>query len=210
MEMQGEQLIRAPQQRVWEALNDAQILAKCIPGCEEIKRLSDTESDVRMLAKIGPVRARFSGRILMSEITVPTGCTLTFEGNGGAAGMAKGSSKVALEAKGDDTRLVYSVAAAVGGKLGQIGGRLIDASAKKMADDFFYAFNEQLAAKGIARAEAGETPLPGPPLPRAPSEAKAAAAPFAFAAGWSGEFQRVFWMAIGAGVAVLVARLLAY
>ena len=207
MELHGEQLIRAPRQRVWDALNDAQILAKCIPGCEEMNKLSDTETEVRLLAKIGPVRARFSGRMLMSDITVPSGCTLAFEGSGGAAGTAKGQSKVALESEGDATRLQYTVDAAVGGKLGQIGGRLIDASAKKLADDFFRAFNEQLAPQPEAIAEAPGAQGIGV-VPGATKQAISTGAASGFSTGWSGELQRLFWLALGGGIGVLLGRLL--
>ena len=207
MELHGEQLIRAPRQRVWDALNDAQILAKCIPGCEEMNKLSDTETEVRLLAKIGPVRARFSGRMLMSDITVPSGCTLAFEGSGGAAGTAKGQSKVALESEGDATRLQYTVDAAVGGKLGQIGGRLIDASAKKLADDFFRSFNEQLAPQAEIPAEAPGTPGIAV-MPRATTQVISAGVASGFSTGWSGELQRLFWLALGGGIGVLLGRLL--
>ena len=207
MELHGEQLIRAPRQQVWDALNDTQILAKCIPGCEEMNKLSDTETEVRLLAKIGPVRARFSGRMLMSDITAPSFCTLTFEGNGGAAGTAKGQSKVVLESEGDATRLQYSVDAAVGGKLGQIGGRLIEASAKKLADDFFRAFNEQLAPQAEVIAKATVAPgiaaAPGVTTPVVSTTITSG-----FGAGWSGELQRLFWLALGGGIGVLVGHLI--
>ncbi len=137
MELTGEQIIRAPRQTVWDALNDPAILARCVPGCEEIQKISDTEMHTRVTLKIGPVRARFAGKILMSDVNMPSSCTLTFEGSGGAAGFAKGRSGVRLTEEGQGTRLSYSVEASVGGKLGQIGGRLIDSSAKKMADEFF-------------------------------------------------------------------------
>jgi len=207
MELHGEQLIRAPRHRVWDALNDTQILAKCIPGCEELNKLSNTETDVRLMAKIGPVRARFSGRMLMSDIVAPTSCTLAFEGSGGVAGTANGKSRVSLESEGESTRLRYSVNAALGGKLGQIGGRLVDASAKKLADDFFYAFNGQFAP------QTGDiTVAPFAPdatvAPRATGPAAAKTGPSGFGAGWEGELQRVFWLALGCGIGFMAARLL--
>lgn len=211
MELHGEQLIRAPRQQVWDALNDPQILAKCIPGCEEMVKLSETETEARLMAKIGPVRARFSGRVRMSDIDAPAGCTLAFEGNGGAAGMAKGQSKVALTAEGDGTRLRYTVEAAVGGKLGQIGGRLIDASAKKMADDFFRAFNEQLAPQDAAPAAAGSAIAhAAPATPAAPRTATATSGAAGFTAGWGGELQRAFWLALGAGIGGVIGHLLTF
>ena len=132
MELHGEQIIRAPRQQVWEALNDPVILSRCIPGCEEITKVSDSETHTRVALKIGPVRARFSGKIFMTDVVDASACTLTFEGAGGAAGFAKGRSGVTLSDEAQGTRLSYSVEASVGGKLGQIGGRLIDSSAKKM------------------------------------------------------------------------------
>ena len=220
MELQGEQVIGATRARVWHALNDPAVLMQCIPGCEALDRISPTESHARMLAKVGPVRARFNGRILMSNIVAPSGCTLSFEGSGGAAGIAKGSSTVSLLEHGDATRLVYSVQASVGGKLGQIGGRLIDASAKKMADDFFRAFNEKLspasaaapphpsssrlsagsaAAAPVATAPSAKDKVPalGPqPIDRVVSAAGAA----------FGELQRLLWLAIGLGLGGLIGH----
>jgi carbon monoxide dehydrogenase subunit G len=202
--LHGEQLILAPHHRVWDALNDPQILAKCIPGCEEMNKLSDTESELRLMARIGPVRARFSGRIRMSDIVAPTSCTLAFEGSGGAAGTANGQSKVTLESEGDSTRLQYSVNAALGGKLGQIGGRLVEASAKKLADDFFRAFTELLAPQALAAEprETGATAAPG----AAPTAARIALP--SLGTGWLGELQRFFWLALGCGIGFMAARLL--
>src|ERR1035437_203028 len=149
MELTGEQLVRAPRQQVWEALNDPTILSRCIPGCEEVNKVSDSEMHTRVAVKVGPVRARFSGRIFMTDVVAPSSCTLTFEGSGGAAGFAKGRSVVKLTDAGSGTRLAYSVEASVGGKLGQIGGRLIDSSAKKMADEFFAAFDYALTGGSL-------------------------------------------------------------
>lgn len=145
MELNGERVIEAPRQKVWDALNDPTILSKCIPGCEEVNKISETETHTRVMLKVGPVRARFTGKILMTDLQAPLRCTLRFEGAGGVAGFAKGRSEVALSDEGEGTRLRYSVEAAVGGKLGQIGGRMIDSSAKKMADEFFAAFDAALA-----------------------------------------------------------------
>ena len=204
MELAGEQIIHAPRQKVWAALNDPTILSRCIPGCEEVNRLSDTETQARVQIKVGPVRARFGGKILMSDIEAPDRCRLTFEGAGGAAGFAKGSSMVELADSGADTRLRYSVQAAVGGKLGQIGGRLIDASARKMADEFFTAFD--VALRGDAPAtSASDTVRPAEiarpsPLstPTSSTSATSAAAGNALAPGFRGELQRAFWFVLGA------------
>ena len=140
MELAGEVLIGVPPQQVWAALNDADVLRRCIPGCEEVRQITPTETHTRVLLKMGPVRARFVGKILMSDVRPGEGCTLNFEGSGGAAGFARGSSVVSLVAQEAGTRLQYSASASIGGKLGQIGGRMIDASAKQMADQFFGSF----------------------------------------------------------------------
>jgi carbon monoxide dehydrogenase subunit G len=154
MDMTGEQLIALPQQRVWDALNDAQILRACIPGCELMEKVSDVEYRVVLSAAIGPVKAKFSGRLGLADVDPPNGYSLAFEGSGGAAGFAKGSCKVALAPAEGGTRLAYSAQAAVGGKLAQVGSRLIDGVARKMADDFFARFN---AAVTPAPAQTRET-----------------------------------------------------
>jgi carbon monoxide dehydrogenase subunit G len=145
MEMTGEQLIPLPQQRVWEALNDPEILRSCIAGCESMERVSDTEYKVVLSAAIGPVKARFNGKLLLSDLNPPTSYSLAFEGSGGAAGFGKGGAQVRLAPEGGSTRLSYSAKATVGGKLAQIGSRLIDGVAKKMSDDFFTKFNATLS-----------------------------------------------------------------
>jgi hypothetical protein len=154
MEMTGEQLIPLPQQRVWEGLNDPDVLKACIPGCESIDRVSDTEYRVAMTAAVGPVKAKFSGKLLLSEMNPPTSYRLSFEGSGGAAGFGKGSAQVKLSPEGGGTRLAYAVSAQVGGKLAQVGSRLIDGVARKMADEFFQRFNDKLV--GPAPAVPGE------------------------------------------------------
>lgn len=145
MDMTGEQLIPLPRQRVWEALNDPETLKACIPGCESIDRVSDTEYKIAMTAAIGPVKAKFSGKLQLSDLNPPESYTIAFEGSGGAAGFGKGGAKVVLAAEGESTRLVYAANATVGGKLAQIGSRLIDGVAKKMAEDFFAKFNQVVA-----------------------------------------------------------------
>src|SRR5689334_7661184 len=145
MEMTGEQLIPLPQQRVWEALNDPEVLKACIPGCESIDKTADTEYAVAMIAAVGPVKARFNGKLKLSDLNPPSSYSLAFEGSGGAAGFGKGSAHVDLVPEGDATRLRYTANASVGGKLAQVGARLIDGVARKMADDFFTRFNEKVA-----------------------------------------------------------------
>ncbi len=144
MELTGDVLIGAERSRVWAALNDPDVLTACIPGCEAVELVSPTEKTARMLVKVGPVRARFSGRIVMSEVIEAEQCAMSFEGSGGAAGMARGRSQVELRDEGTSTRLRYTVQASVAGKLGQVGGRMIDAAAKQMADQFFNAFHARL------------------------------------------------------------------
>ena len=148
MELNGEVIIDAPRQKVWQALNSPTVLARCIPGCEEVRQISAAETHVRVALKMGPVRARFVGKILMDEVVEDQGCRLNFEGSGGAAGFARGQSKVTLSDRGSATCLAYSASAAIGGKLGQIGGRMIDASAKQMADQFFNALQADFVRPG--------------------------------------------------------------
>ncbi len=145
MEMSGEQRIPLQQQRVWEALNDPEILKACIPGCESIERVSDNEYKVALTAAIGPVKAKFSGKLLLSDINPPNSYSLAFEGSGGAAGFGKGGAQVSLSAESGGTLLTYKATASVGGKLAQIGSRLIEGVAKKMSDDFFARFNKTVA-----------------------------------------------------------------
>lgn len=140
MEISGEYPIRASRIAVWEALNDPNVLKSAIAGCEELVRDGDGFT-ASVVAKVGPVKAKFGGRITLSDIDPPNGYTITGEGQGGAAGFAKGSAKVMLEDDGNGgTVLKYSAGAQIGGKLAQIGSRLIEGTAKKMADDFFSAF----------------------------------------------------------------------
>ena len=147
MEMTGEQLIPVPQSEVWRGLNDPEVLKACIVGCESIEKVSDNEYKVVIVASVGPVKAKFNGKLLLSDLNPPNSYSLSFEGSGGAAGFGKGGAQVSLKSEGAGTRLSYSAKASVGGKLAQVGSRLIDGVAKKMADDFFAAFNDKLAGK---------------------------------------------------------------
>ena len=146
MEMTGEQLIHALQADTWAALNDPEMLKACVPGCESIERASDTEYAVLMTARVGPVSAKFKGKMTLSNLNPPHSYSIAFEGQGGVAGFAKGGADVSLTPEGHDTKLSYKVKANVGGKLAQIGSRLVDAAANKVANDFFTAFNEKVAA----------------------------------------------------------------
>lgn len=196
MELNGDILIEAPRDRVWRALNNADVLLRSIPGCEEVRQISGTETHVRVAIKLGPVRARFVGKILMSDVRVDEGCVLDFEGSGGAAGFAKGRSTVSLASEGagdnEGTRLRYTAQASVGGKLGQIGGRLIDASAKQTADQFFAAFGQQLGVGSSAAAPEAAVAADASVVD-ARATATRTAAPAA-----SGEGVRVLWFALGA------------
>jgi len=145
MEMTGEQLIPVSQEKVWRGLNDPEMLKACIAGCESIEKVSDSEYKVVIVAAVGPVKAKFNGKLLLSDLNPPDSYSLSFEGSGGAAGFGKGGAQVSLKPEGAGTRLSYTAKASVGGKLAQVGSRLIDGVAKKMADDFFAAFNEKLA-----------------------------------------------------------------
>ena len=147
MELNGEQLIGAPIPEVWKGLNDIDVLAKSIPGCEEISRVSPEEIHAKVMFKIGPVRARFSGKLLLSDVVPDQSCSMAFEGSGGAAGFAKGKSRVELKQVDGGTLVAYTTEASIGGKLGQIGGLLISASAKKIADDFFQKFAKELGGE---------------------------------------------------------------
>ena len=147
MEMTGEQLIPAPQEQTWNALNDPEVLKACVPGCESIERISGNDFLVLMVARVGPVSAKFKGKLSLSDIKPPNSYSISFEGQGGAAGFAKGSANVRLSSENSSTRLAYGVKANVGGKLAQIGSRLIDGAARKIADDFFRNFNEKLSAE---------------------------------------------------------------
>jgi uncharacterized protein len=152
MEMHGERRIPAPRDAVWARLNDAETLKTCIPGCQEIEKTSDTEFTAKVVAKVGPVRATFTGKVSLTDLDPPNGYTISGEGQGGVAGFAKGSAKVALESADGETVLRYGVQAQVGGKLAQIGSRLIDATARKMADEFFGKFVAAMSPEGSAAA----------------------------------------------------------
>lgn len=145
MDISGDFDIPVSRQQVWEALNDPQVLAQCIPGCESIERESDTELRAKMQAKIGPVKARFESRILLSNLNPPQSYTISGEGKGGPVGFGKGSADVSLEENDGTTTLHYTATLQVGGKLAQIGSRLVGSAARKIADDFFSKFVEVVA-----------------------------------------------------------------
>ncbi len=145
MDISGEFEIPASRQQVWEALNDPEVLAQCIPGCESIERESDTELLAKMKAKFGPVKARFESRILLTNLNPPQSYTISGEGKGGPAGFGKGSADVTLAEADGGTTLSYTATLQVGGKLAQVGSRLVGGAARKIADDFFSKFVEVVA-----------------------------------------------------------------
>ncbi|MDA0997578.1 MAG: carbon monoxide dehydrogenase subunit G [Proteobacteria bacterium] len=151
MKLADEIRIAAPRDRVWAALNDIEVLKASIPGCEELTKDSDTQLSAVVQAKIGPVKAKFKGSVTLSDLNPPESYRISGEGKGGAAGFAKGSAAVTLTDDGEATLLTYTVEAKVGGKLAQLGGRLIDGFARKLTDEFFNRF--QLAVEGPAESE---------------------------------------------------------
>ncbi len=167
MEMTGEYRIAAPRDRVWQALNDPAVLQASIPGCDSIEKLSDTELTARVSLAVGPVKAKFSGKVTLSDLDPPNGYTISGEGQGGVAGFGKGGAQVRLEPDGEATILRYTATATVGGKIAQLGARLIDATAKKLADEFFSRFAAALEpapmeAPAGAPAQSAAAPSPAP------------------------------------------------
>lgn len=154
MTMQGEATLPADRRAVWEKLNDAETLKACIPGCQTLEKVSDTHLEATVKVKIGPVGATFKGKVDLTDLDPPNGYRIVGEGQGGIAGFAKGGAKVNLaDAEGGGTKLTYDVEANVGGKIAQLGSRLIDSVAKKMADQFFANFAKAVAGEAV-------TPLP--------------------------------------------------
>lgn len=153
MEQTGEHRIRATREVVWKALNDAEILGRCIPGCESLVAVDEHRFVAAVTSKIGPVKARFQGEITLSELDPPKSYTLTGSGQGGVAGFARGEARVQLEDEGAETLLKYELAANVGGKLAQVGSRLVGGVARKMADDFFTSFKEVIEGEAPGSGE---------------------------------------------------------
>jgi carbon monoxide dehydrogenase subunit G len=170
MKMSGERVIPAPQARVWEALNDPEVLKQSLPGCQEIVKHSPTEFSARVTAKVGPVKANFAGDVTLSDLDPPHSYRISGKGTGGAAGFAAGGADVRLEPVDGQTKLVYEVDAKVGGKLAQIGSRLIDSTARRMADNFFTRFAEVVAGEEAApEPEAAAEPAKQAPRKKAPA-----------------------------------------
>ena len=151
MKMDGEYVLPADRETVWKALNDPTVLSKCIPGCEELEKVSDTEFNAVVVSKIGPVKAKFKGAVTLADLDPPKGYTIAGQGQGGVAGFAKGSAAIQLEEQGSETKLVYDVDAQVGGKLAQIGQRLVNGAAKSTADKFFENLRKHLAGEDVEK-----------------------------------------------------------
>ena len=161
MELSNTRIVPAPPPVVWDALNDPEILKACVPGCESLERTGDNAYQLVMSARVGPVAARFNGRMTMSDIDPPHRYTLQFEGQGGAAGFARGEARVTLAPEGErHTSLTYVAKAQVGGKLAQVGSRLIDGVAAKMSDDFFSRFVARFTPPEAGAAGAATTATP--------------------------------------------------
>ncbi len=172
MDMTGERRIPAPRQKVWNSLNDPQVLKTCIPGCETLERTADNAYIATAAVKIGPIAARFNGKVNLLDLDEPNSYRIQGEGQGGVAGFAKGGATVRLADDGPYTLLSYAVQAQVGGKIAQLGARLIDATSKQMADQFFNRFTNEVAGPpeilaegtaGAAAAVTGDTPTVAPP-----------------------------------------------
>jgi len=193
MEMQGSRHLAVTQQQAWDALNDPQVLKVCIPGCDKVEPAGENQYAIGMGVKVGPVAARFAGKIQLLDVMAPNSYTLTFEGNAGAAGFGKGSAQVNLAppAEGAGCELTYTARAQVGGKIAQVGQRLVDGVARSMADDFFRRFDDEMKRRfPQAYAAPADTPLPASPLAEVPGR------------------RMPMWVWIVFGVVVLVALLL--
>jgi uncharacterized protein len=163
MDMTGEYRIAATREKVWAALNDPDVLRASIPGCQSLDKVSDNEFAARVVAKVGPVKSTFNGHVTLTNINAPESYTISGEGKGGAAGFAKGGADVSLKEESGETVLSYTAKADVGGKLAQLGSRLIDGTARKMADEFFANFQQQVTV-----------PAPAPEAPAAPAPTEVA------------------------------------
>jgi len=196
MELQGERLIPASVDKTWAALNDPEVLKACIAGCESVERTGDDAFTAVVALKVGPVSARFKGNLQMTNVQAPNGYTINFDGQGGVAGFGKGSADVALTAQGDaQTLLKYNARATVGGKMAQIGSRLIDATAAKITEDFFKAFEAHL--QPVVSADAADAMSATGAAPVAPAADEPAAS--------DGSVAKLWWL-----IAALVVLAAAY
>lgn len=184
MEMQGSRRLAVSQQQAWEALNDPQVLKACIPGCDKVEPTADNQYAIGMAVKVGPVAARFAGKIMLADVRPPNSYTIAFEGQGGAAGFGKGTAKVSLAppAEGAGSELSYTAQAQVGGKIAQVGQRLVDGVARSMAEDFFRRFDEEMQRR-YPDAYAAQAALPSAAPAAEPRKAVPVWAWIAFAVG---------------------------
>jgi hypothetical protein len=191
MEMQNERRLPLPRQKVWDALNDPDVLQACIPGCESFDAVDENTYDAVVNAKVGPVKARFKGRVTLEELQPPESYSMSFQGKGGQAGFVKGTSSVRLDEVEEGCRLGYSVKATLGGKLAQLGSRLVDGAAQKTANDFFDNFLRHMGVDPEAEAAAASGEAEGT------------------RAADSGSGRPMWpWVAAAAGAAVLIAAVL--
>lgn len=169
MEMQASRQLAVTREQAWEALNDPEVLKACIPGCEKVEPAGDNQYAVATALKIGPVAARFAGKILLSDLQPPSSYTISFEGQGGAAGFGKGQARVALTPNDGGCELAYTVSATVGGKIAQLGQRLVDGTARSLAEEFFKRFDAEMGRRHPQAAPAPEAgaaaALPSRPVP---------------------------------------------
>lgn len=191
MEMNDFRMINAPRDRVWVALNDPSVLRQCVIGCESLEKQDDGSLDAAMAVRVGPVSAKFKGKLRLENVKPPESYTLVFEGSGGAAGFAKGTASVTLTPENGQTKLAYTASSQIGGKLAQVGSRLIDAAAKKIADDFFNKFGELVGGAPAATGDGADTASAGAPGSVTPVAAVRSGPPA--------------WLIYGGGVAVVVA-----
>jgi uncharacterized protein len=203
MEFSGEYRIPAPRQKVWEALNDPAILQQAIPGCESLEKTADNELKATVRMRVGPVSAKFGGKVTLSDFDPPNSYRISGEGQGGAAGFAKGGAVVKLAEDGGETVLTYTADAQVGGKIAQVGARLIEGTAKKLADEFFGKFVELVGAPSEAQPQSAGAATASVTPPE-PATGPASAPPPASAARGLNH-----WLIIGAGAVVLVIAWLA-
>lgn len=147
MEMQGSRILAVTQQQAWDALLDPEVLKACIPGCEKMEATGENQYAAAVALRVGPVAAKFNAKVALSDVNAPESCTITFDGQGGAAGFGKGSAKVKLAPKDNQCELAYDVKAQVGGKIAQVGQRLVDGVAKAMAEDFFKRFDAEMGKR---------------------------------------------------------------
>ena len=206
MELNGQQRIAASRQKVWDALNDARVLKACIPGCESLNPDGDSAFDAVVRAKVGPVRAKFTGRVELSDIRPPESYRISGQGKGGAAGVAKGSAEVSLAEDGEGTTLTYAVTADVGGKLAQVGSRLVQSTANKYATDFFARFGDIVTGAIPIEVPLPEAAAVAPEAPPPAVQAPAAQLPAADAN--TAHLRRLNW-ALLAIVVVLIGYILA-